>query len=59
MLEQIAVVAALALMILGFFNRKRKSGKWLLIAGAGILVVAFAVAGWGEIKSGFVDALRD
>ena len=54
-----ALVLGLVLLIAGVGKRSEGMGRWLIIGGIAIIVMAVFIEGYGDVKSGFMDALRD
>ena len=55
----IALVLGLVLVAAGIFKRSKGIGRWLIVAGVAIIAIAVFIGGYGDIKTGFMDALRD
>lgn len=58
-LFDLAIIVGIGLAIFGFIRRKEKSGKWMLTAGLGLILLALITIGWTDLKSGFVDGFRE
>lgn len=55
----IALVLGLVFLIAGVLKRSQDVGRWLIIAGVVIIVIAVFIGGYGDLKTGFMDAMRD
>lgn len=49
----------IVLIIVGIWKRKAGRGKWFVAAGIAVMLVAIILVGYGDVKTGFMDALND
>ncbi len=58
-LQILVFTLGIILTIAGVTKRKTVQGKWMLASGVAILLAGILIAGYGDIKAGFWDALND
>lgn len=58
-LQALIFIVGIVLAVVGFVKRGTRGGKWLLGLGLAILFAGLVVVGYGDIKTGFFDALKD
>ena len=47
------------LIIVGIRKREEGRGKWFVAAGIAVILLAVILVGYGDVKTGFMDALND
>lgn len=58
-LQGVIFMLGIVVTILGVTKRRTVRGKWLVAAGIMTMFVAIVLVGYGDLKTGFVDALND
>ena len=60
MLQAALGIVGILILIWGLYTCRESSlGKWIIALGIVIIVCSVVIAGWTDIKSGFVDALLE
>lgn len=58
-LQAMLFMLGIIVTIFGVTKRRTVHGKWIVVAGIITMFVAVVLVGYGDIKTGFVDALND